>query len=208
MTEIKPLETQQELFREFSKEPKKVDRFPSIAKPQKPVLISTNVEQLILAGIVLILAACFVFFLGMLRGRSLDDGNVRSAASARTAQPRTASSAQAVDPVRLQSVKKALLKERALSTPVQQQTAASAAKPQTAAKAAAKPYTIELAVFKKRETAEKEVAALRRNGFFATMAMTGDYYEVCVGQYASIEEAKKDLKLFAARYKGRFLRRR
>lgn len=206
MTEIKPLETQQELFREFSKEPKKVDRFPSIAKPQKPVLISTNIEQLILAGIVLILAACFVFFLGVLRGRSLDGNKAKPAVTVGRADQRRPVSAQVVDPVRLQSVKKALLKERALLAPTQ--AVSSFAKSKPAIKTGAKPYTIELAVFKKRETAEKEVAALRRNGFFATMGMAGEYYEVCVGQYASIEEAKKDLKLFASRYKGRFLKRR
>ncbi|GEM_PF-1123909 len=207
MTETKPLETQQELFPAFSNEPKKVDRFPSISKPQRPLLISTNVEQLILAGILLILAACFVFFLGVLRGRSIDARDrVRPAATARTVQTRQ-TAAQKVDPVRLQSVKKALLKERALSiTPAH--NAASSTKTEASARAASKPYTISLAVFKKRENAEKEVAALRRNGFLATMGMAGEYYEVCVGQYGNIEEAKKDLKLFESRYKGRFLKRR
>jgi cell division protein FtsN len=205
MTEIKPQETQHELFQEFSKEPTKGERFPSIAKAQKPVLISTNVEQLILAGIVLILAACFVFFLGVLRGRSI--GNeprpAQAAAPVRTAPV----SAQPVDPVRLQSVKKALLKERALSAP-QSASAANPAPAAPAVKAGSKPYTIQLATFKKKDMAEKEIATLHRSGFVATMGMSGDYYEVCVGQYASIEEAKKDLKLFASRYKDRFLRRR
>ena len=71
MTDIKQGETQKEFFGEFSGEPQRVERFPSIQKTQKPILLNTSAEQVLLAGIVLILALCFTFFLGVLRGRAL-----------------------------------------------------------------------------------------------------------------------------------------
>src|SRR6185436_9440850 len=67
----KSRETQSELFEEFSSAPKKPERFPSIAKTHKPILVSTTLEQLLMASIVGILVLCGVFFLGVLRGKSL-----------------------------------------------------------------------------------------------------------------------------------------
>ena len=72
----------------------------------------------------------------------------------------------------------------------------------------AKPYSIQLVTYKKAEYAEKEMKALKRAGLFSVIIPSGDYYQVCVGQYASSEEAKRDLAFFAAKYKGCYLRRR
>jgi hypothetical protein len=71
MNEPKPKETQQELFEQFSDAPKQPERFPQIARTHKPMLVSTNTEQLLMAGILLILVLCGVFFLGVMRGKAL-----------------------------------------------------------------------------------------------------------------------------------------
>src|SRR5690242_4924123 len=71
MTDPKPQEMQSELFTEFSNETKKPERFPGVVKTHKPILISTTVEHLILVGIGLILLCCFIFFLGVIRGKSI-----------------------------------------------------------------------------------------------------------------------------------------
>lgn len=209
MAETKPQETQQELFPALGAEPKEPQRFPSIAKAQKPILISTTMEQLILAGIVLILVACFVFFLGMVRGRSIGTPDASRAVTAAAARPAAAPTAAAplrqagrpvaatLDAVRLSDARNAL-RQTAGAVP-------AAVPPQSSA---SKPYTIQLASYVKKDLAEREAAALRKNGFLATIKKSGNYYYVCVGEYGSIEEAKKDLRLFASRYKDRFLRRR
>ena len=72
MSEIKAQESQEELFPEFSGEPKRAERFPTFQKTQKPILFTTNTEQLLLAAILLVLFGCLIFFLGVLRGHSIN----------------------------------------------------------------------------------------------------------------------------------------
>src|SRR3990167_2496948 len=69
MPDIEQEERQQELFAEFSGASKLLDRFPLIQKTNKPILVSTSLEQILLVAISLILMGCFVFFLGVLRGK-------------------------------------------------------------------------------------------------------------------------------------------
>lgn len=185
MTEIKPEESQQELFQEFTGETRKKERFPSLQRPQKPLLISTSIEQIILASILLILAGCFVFFLGVIRGRALGEQARKPAVAAQEVKPRPAvAPAPSLVP------------------------AAPLLLPRTAALDLTKPYTIQLVTYKKRDLAEKEVTALRKSGYYSMIIPSGDYFQVCAGQYASKEEAKKDLKILGSRYKDCFLRRR
>ena len=189
MAESKPQETQRELFGEFSREADKAGRFPALSKNQKPILITTSLEQVLLTAILLILAACFIYFLGMLRGRSLaGHATALSPPIARPAPgPAGPSSGKVIG----------LPRQKKEAAPV----SSFAADP-------GKPYTIQLATYKKQSLAEKEMALLRRAGYYSAIIPSGDYYQVCVGQYGSMEEAKKDLRFFGSRYKDRFLRRR
>lgn len=175
-------ESQRELFQEFSGERKAAERFPSIQKTQKPLLITSSLEQIVFFGIVAILVGCFIFFLGMVRGRSL--------ARQETAMPKELSSPAAALPG----------PKAALQAPAQP--------PPPPAQDLTRPYTIQLVTYKKRALAEKEASALRKNGYFSTVLSSGDYYLVCAGQYASSDEAKKDLARFSAKYKDCFLRRK
>lgn len=173
MAEIKSQETQQEFFQEFSGAARKSERFPSLPKSIKPILINTTLEQLILAGILSILVLCLVFFLGVLRGRALTP------------------------------VQRIVVTERMV--PVQT-TAAPAAMP--VVNDPSKPYTIQLVTYKKQDLAKRSIAELRKKGYHATVIPSGEYHQVCVGVYRSIEEAKNDLRLFASTYKDCYLRRR
>ena len=92
MSDLKTQENQRELFSHFSSEPPAAERAPLIAKTQKPILISTTMEHLLLAGIVFILVFCLVFFLGVLRGRATKSSVIL--------QPAAASLRQAPLPVR------------------------------------------------------------------------------------------------------------
>ena len=173
-----PKETQQELFGEFSATPKKPERFPLISRTQKPILFSTNTEQLLMVGILFILALCGVFFLGVVRGKAL------------LGQPITEA------PVREQA---------AVTVPVR---AVAAPPPPLPAAAVSKPYTLGLVTHRKKELAEAEMNALRAQGFYSFIKADRDYFQVCVGQYASKDEAKRDMALFSSKYKDLYLRRR
>ena len=192
MTELKQEESQKELFQEFSGDIKKTDRFPALARSQKPVLVSTSVEQIVFCGILAILVLCFMFFLGVLRGKSL--GNVQAPETKPVSLARPQSSLAVMTPLP--------------APPIAVVPAATKAVEMTRAADPSRPYTIVLVTYKKKTLAEKEVAALKSGGTSAFVASSGDYFIVCAGQYANIAEAKKDLKVFGARYKGCFLKRR
>ncbi|MBI4432613.1 MAG: SPOR domain-containing protein [Candidatus Omnitrophica bacterium] len=178
----------QDLFSEFSKEEKKIERFPAIGKTQKPILLNTTLEQIILAGIVFILAACLFFFLGVLRGKALRQ---QVPAPSGIAQP-----VSTTGPIR-----------RAVTAPTKALQPA-AQTPGIIIDDAKKPYTIQLVTHRKKELAEREAAMIRRVGFFSLIIPSGPYFQVCAGQYATKEEAARDLRTFVAKYKDCFLRRR
>jgi cell division septation protein DedD len=75
-------------------------------------------------------------------------------------------------------------------------------------KNAGKLYTIQLVTHKKKEQAENEVRAVRKSGFYSFIIPSGEFYQVCVGQYGSHNDAKKDLAFFKSRYQDCYLRRR
>ena len=184
----KQKETQHELFEEFSPAPKKAERFPSIAKTHKPILLSTTLEQLLMVSIMFILGLCGVFFLGVLRGKDLV---VRLPQAPAVSAPPPAAGRVSAPP-------------------------APSAQPSTVGipgvthltPAAEKPYTIQLVTHRKKEFAEAEMAVVRRMGYVSFIIPSGEYFQVCAGQYATKEAAKKDLTVFLTRYKDCFLRHR
>ena len=203
MTDSRLEETQQELFGQFSNEPKKPERLAGINKSQKPVLFSTSVEQIVLAVIILVLAGCFIFFLGVLRGRAT--ASSPGGASGRQGAPPLPVSATASSRPSPANAAPSTATTMTVTPPAAVRKSLTA---QVPARDVSKPYTIQLIAYKKRELADQEAAALRRSGYVSSIVPSGDYYQVCVGQYTNMEEAKKDLKWFGARYKDRFLRRR
>ncbi len=191
MPDLKPQENQQELFPVFSGEPRKAERFPSLGHAQKPILISTNAEQLILAGIVLVLMSCLFFFLGVLRGKAI------------APRERVVVSAPAVSAAQRLPQKVAPFVATTVLSSIPQKASGN-----TITIDISKPYTIQLVTHKKKSYAERDVSALRRGGFFSFIIPSGEYYQVCVGQYQNKEEAQKELRFFAGKYKDCFLRRR
>ena len=187
-----PKETQQELFGEFSATPRKPERFPLISRTQKPILFSTNTEQLLMAGILFILALCGVFFLGVIRGKAL------------LGQPITEAPRQEPQAV----YQKTVTVPAPVTVPTPVLKTISQPPAPSAGNIAVKPYTLGLVTHRKKEMAEAEMTALRARGYYSFIKADRDYFQVCVGQYASKDEAKKDLALFSAKYKDCYLRRR
>lgn len=189
MSDGKSRETQADFFGTPSAEPKKEDRFSQLARAQKPILFSTNTEQLLMAGILFILALCGVFFLGVIRGKSLPQAVEKPPAPVGGSPP--------------------------VSAPPSRPVAASVFTPPPPVEAARrvpeaslKPYTIQIVTHRKKELATAEMNSLRTQGLYSFIIPSGEYFQVCAGQYASKEEAKKDLDRFKAKHKDAFLRRR
>ena len=177
--ELQTQETQQELFRQFSEKPKKPERLPSLSRGPKPILLNTTAEQVLFWTILLILGLCLVFFLGVLRGRSTSVPTTKVPVAIPAPKPSMPAFAMASQ-----------------NAPVPPLTVLSN-----------KPYTIQLVTYKRQSLADEDVSKLKRQGHTAFIIPSGDYFQVCAGQYTNKEEAKKDLATFSIRYKDCFLRR-
>lgn len=203
LNDPKPQENQQELFAGFSPETKHPERMPSIAKTQKPILISTTLEQVLLVAILTILLLSFVFFLGVLRGQAIAGSPqfsvVQQAAVSKRplVSPVGASKPAAVRPAAQSASAAALLDAQPKKTPSV-----------INGKDLLKPYTIQVLTTKKKEYAENEVVLLKKSGFYGLIIPSGEYYQVCAGLYSNKEEAKRDLSFFSSKYKSCYLRRR
>ena len=68
-------------------------------------------------------------------------------------------------------------------------------------------YTIQLASYKTRSSAEKEAQDLKRKGFFPLVLTKGSYVILCVGNFSSKETAQPLLSELQKRYKGCYIRR-
>jgi hypothetical protein len=205
MSETKPGDSQQDLFIDFqSGQPKKPERLPQLHRAPKPILLTTSVEQIILVGILMILAGCVIFFLGVLRGRSLDREAPGSRLGAAAVMPARPVAAPAAPAARIQAPKQVAVFQAApaASPAVRIETRVPASADPT------KPYTLQLITYKKRDLAETEAGELRRRGFQAFVVPSGAYFVVCSGQYGSKEEAVRDSQALGAKYKDAFLRRR
>ena len=206
------LDNQQELFAEYNQKAKKPERLPMLAKPAKTFLITATSEQLIFWGILAILILCGVFFLGVLRGGALKNNFLRTPAQ----------TAREVPVPQIQKPEMRGLPQRAAPKPAllpaptltvksvtEAGTALLAKKIVVLGPAAGKKiYTLQLVTHKKKELAESEVQAVRKSGRPSFIIPSGDFYQVCVGEYATRDEAKRDLTLFKSKYPDCFLRRR
>ncbi len=196
-------ERQQELFEEFSpSSPKRVERIPALAKSHKPILITTTTEQILLASIVSILILCSIFFIGVLRGKSLRTSVMEEPARIqRQVVPQRPATL-------LRSVSAAPTTPNLISrTPAKTLTATAVPASSMEAPYSTKRYTIQLVTHRGKQMAENEVMSLRKAGNVSFIIPSGEYYQVCAGQFFSKEEAGKQLKHFAGRFKGSFARR-
>lgn len=193
-----PLNTQkqqQELFDEFVVVKKTRGRFFGVLNkfnkpifPQHRLNLSLSYEMLIIILIGLLLAASIIFSLGVERGRSLNSAEVEAPAAiqpvvATPATPPTPAPAEPIAPV-----------------------VAEAPKPPP--KAVGKPYTIQVASYKTRDLAGKEMTQLKAIGYSADIIKKGDYFILCVGSFANKDAAKQTLAAMEKRYKGCLIRKR
>ncbi|MCA9398583.1 MAG: SPOR domain-containing protein [Candidatus Omnitrophica bacterium] len=70
-----------------------------------------------------------------------------------------------------------------------------------------KNYTIQVASFKTEEYAKKEIEALEKKGFTASMVAKGDYMIVCVGRFEGKDEAKRFAERLKHQYNDYLVRR-
>lgn len=68
-------------------------------------------------------------------------------------------------------------------------------------------YTIQIASFKSRASAEKELSSLKKKGFSALILPKGEFAVVCVGNFSDKNAAKPLLSELKKRYDDCYIRR-
>jgi len=68
-------------------------------------------------------------------------------------------------------------------------------------------YTIQLASYKTRTSAQREAEVLKKKGFMPIVLAKGNYIVLCVGKFSNKEKALTLLASLQARYKGCYIRR-
>lgn len=208
-----PINTQkqQELFEEFIiREKRKGSLFGSFKFkkpifPQQRLTLSFSYETLIIMLIGIVLAASILFSLGVERGRSLETSSVIS--SPRATQPvneTTASEMIKISPANTIIDEPMEVQEVAAIKPVKKQEAVKT----VSSAAEDKPFTIQIASYKTRDLAERELTRLKNKGYSSDILKKGDYFILCVGSYAKKELANQALPSWERQYKGCIVRKR
>ncbi len=186
----KPNAIQPELFDEFtdSNLNPKQRIYRRIMRKRLPphFLFTLSYENIIISIIVLIMLIIVSFSLGIERGKKLLD----SRASLRS----DAAVVEAREPA-LVEIKKPSLKKAVSDLPARE-------------KEKAQPYIIQVATFKQKALAEKEMSRLRKLNYNPFSLSFGKFHLVFVGNYATGELAKKDLRELRKIYKDCFIKRR
>jgi len=186
MPSLNTQKQQQELFDEFVVVKKTRGRFFGVLNkfnkpifPQRRLSLSLSYEALIIILIGVVLMASIIFSLGVERGRSLNSNDVELLAPI---QPVVAVPAPAA------------------SVTVQPKG--------NAAPVTDKPYTIQVASYRTRDLAEKEISRIKATGYSADIIKKGDYFILCVGSFATKDASKQTLAAMEKRYKGCLIRKR
>lgn len=186
---------QQELFEEFIIREKRKSKLFGAFKFKKPIFpqqrltFSFSYETLIIALIGVVLSASILFSLGVERGRSLEFSSAISSPVAVQPVTETTVSEIKISPV-----------NAVIEQPAEVQKEATV-KPD-------KPFTIQVASYKTRDLAEKELTRLKKKGYSSDILKKGDYFILCVGSYAKKELANQALPYWERQYKGCIVRKR
>ncbi|MDD5545710.1 MAG: SPOR domain-containing protein [Candidatus Omnitrophica bacterium] len=205
-----PLNTQkqqQELFDEFVVVKKTRGRFFGVLNkfdkqifPQYRLALSIRYETLFIILIGVALVAAIIFSLGVERGRSLNSADVEAPAPV---EPVVEAPSVKPAPLPVAEAPKTLPK-----APEPVKTVAVKPVVSAAASAADKPFTIQVASYKGRDAAEKELSRVKATGYTGEIIKKGNYFILCVGSFATKDAAKQTLAAMGKKYKGCLVRKR
>lgn len=185
---------QQELFEEFVIREKRKGRFLGAFRFKKPLFpqhrlnIAISYEALIIGLIGLVLTTSIIFSLGVERGRSLEFVEAPLNVKEVQAQP-----AEKSPEGQKQPEVKPKEQEIEKTVPVAP---------------AQKPFTIQVATYKTRTSAEKESTRLKNIGYSSDVLKKKEKFIVCVGTYAKKELAQQTLRDLKRIYKDCYVRTR
>jgi cell division septation protein DedD len=158
-----------------------------------------NYEKAILIIVGFIITATVSFALGVEKGKNIAAGKSQSRAFMASGLD-SIRQAPAPPPVQANpepglKLPPALIEEEVISVPA------------VLAKDSAGSYTIQVASFMKKASAQKEIDTLQKKGLVVSILSKGKYLIVCVGNFMEKDEAKNLLSKLKKRYQDCFIRR-
>jgi len=169
---------QPELFDEFKKPKRAIDRLREKYVPHKRFFVTISIENLVLISISVIMVVVLFFSLGVERGKRI----------------------KVISPVVITERPKEIVEKPKITTPAEEITKISEKKNLTA-------YTVQVMTIRNEAAADKEINALKKKGHSAFIIPSGEFYQVCIGRYETLEEAKKAKQQLRSRYKDCFEKR-
>ena len=184
-------EPQKEFFEEFKEEKGKIKKIAEkVAWGRKRHSVNVPAENIVFLVIILMMSVVIAFALGVERGKRL----ISVVPEAQIVEYKEES--KEPDPV----AGRVSLETKPEAEP--------GAAEKTIMKENEPPYTIQLIAYKQKAAAEKEKNKLLNKQREAFIIPSGDWYQVCAGNYASVKDAESRLKEFSKDYKGCFVRKK
>jgi len=148
-------------------------------------------EKIILSIIAIITTCIVSFSFGVEKGKRISRQNYNSRADLAMQVPQPQVRTQVVT-----------TKAVTISTPKQQNEASDQKIQQLMGS-----FTIQLASYKSKTSAQKEVESLKRKGFIPIVLLKGSFNVLCVGNFSTKKEAQSMLSELKKRYTGCYIRR-
>ncbi len=179
---------QQELFKTLQQDPSNVSpRRRSGLAPRRTV--TWSIEQGLFVLSIAILSVCGAYSIGLERGRAPESQHL----------PQPMEEAVTTGPT---------MSERVATQLQQSPTAVPNTKTTQSQSEDEKRYTVQVVTYRKSGLAEGEMKFLSGRGFEPFVIPSGEYYQICVGQFGDRHQAVLALTTLQQRYRDAFIRRR
>ena len=225
-------EYQNELFQEFQGKAKKTRFWPKFlqkrfAKPQ--IMVNLPAEKLILFSIIFLLSLIVTFAIGVEKGKRSQLSKARYVSVGPIASPtpppgqlpqetvaKTGDVSKKInitappEPKKniLQATIQAAKRQSAISAPNVEKLKGPSSTGSSPARPLSNPYVIQLVAYKDKVSAQKKADELKSKGYEPFIIKGGDFFQVCVNNYSTKEQANLALKDFEKYYKGCFVRQK
>jgi cell division septation protein DedD len=157
-------------------------------------------EKVTLVLICAMVVAIGAFSLGVEKGKALAPTAMRSAIVPQAEMP-PAATAQKVQNLPAQVPEAALQASARAPLPVPTTISEQSNPPVIGA------FTIQVASYQNKDSAQKEAEALKKNGFPVSLALSGKYTVLCIGKFNNKKSAETMLAKIKKQYQGCFIRR-
>ena len=170
--------------------------------------LTLSMESLVILSILGIMVALFAFSLGVERGKhlaaqALDE---RVSAAWNLAPRKPALPATAVAAVKV-PVQKTVVKAPVMVRPVKGNAGVVTVPKGSVAALGSQRFTLQAASYKSEAYARQDALALKAKGFQSFLIKKGDFWLVCLGQFATQENARAMLKKLPPKYLSSTVRR-